>query len=359
MDVTALKSLSFQTLLSFAKEPQELLGTDHPGGKNQIRCLSLKTMTTMTKSGRFLFGAFLLVPYLVVSLSIFLPCAFNIVEAAHPRRRVTIRRERAAYDREITTFTEDGRLAQVEYGLEASMRGSTVGAIQVRLPSKEEDDNNESISSCIIVCIENSSFGKMHRIDDHIWMLTAGLAGDARMLANQARRACQNHRLRYGEAPTTKQAARTTAEFYHQLTRMGGCRPLGCTAILMGVDGTARLFRTDPGGGIEECRFCAAGNSQDTVGRELMTLVENLDGEAPKDNESRSKGIARIAAKMAETFLRLLDKSGKSKRAKLEDGSTLDVWTIQPMKQRRGEMLATCYSGVDKENLHEIVLKRT
>jgi len=315
-------------------------------------------MTVMTKSVRFLFGAFLLVPYLAVSLSLFLPCAINTVEAAHPRRRVTIRRERAAYDREITTFTEDGRLAQVEYGLEASLRGSTVGAIQLRLPSNEGDDSSEPASSCIIVCIENSSFGKMHRIDDHIWMLTAGLAGDARMLANQARRACQNHRLRYGEAPTTKEAARTTAEFYHQLTRMGGCRPLGCTAILMGVDGTARLFRTDPGGGIEECRFCAAGNSQDAVGRELMTLVETLDGEAPKD-ESRSKGIARIAAKMAEKFLRLLDKSGKSKRAKLEEGSTLDVWTIQPMKQRRGEMLATCYSDVDKDNFNEIVLKHT
>jgi 20S proteasome alpha/beta subunit len=327
------------------------------------------------------------VPYLVVSFFLLFTTSnvANVVDAAHPRRRVTIRREGAAYDREITTFSEDGRLPQVEYGLEASLRGSTVGAIKASLllPTTNEDysrgEKNDdttttsatprSLSSCIVVCIENSSFGKMHRIDDHIWMLTAGLAGDARMLANQARRACQNHRLQYGEAPTTEQAARITADFYHQLTRMGGCRPLGCTSILMGVDDSkhARLFRTDPGGGIEECLFCAAGNSQDAVGKELMALVASFDAstdstveacENDGENERRRFGsIARIATTMAEKVLRLLDRDGKSTKGKHPEGTTLDVWTIRPMKHRRGGMLATCYSDVRKDNVNDIVSK--
>ena len=313
----------------------------------------------MMKSQRFLVALTLFLPYLAIPcLLLFSP--INNVQAAHPRRRVTIRRERASYDREITTFTEDGRLAQVEYGLEASLRGSTVGAIQSKLPS---DDDNNSPSSCIVVCIENSSFGKMHRIDDHIWMLTAGLSGDARMLANQARRACQNHRLQYGEAPTTKQVARMTADFYHQLTRMGGCRPLGCTAMLIGVDDSskARLFRTDPGGGFEECRFGAAGNSQDMLGRELMAFVGNLDDDTnEKDTEVASRSIASIAATMADKVLRLLDKSGKSRKGKsIQEGSTLDVWTIQPMKRRRGGMLATCYSDVCRDNVNEIMSQQS
>ena len=325
----------------------------------------------MVASGRFLYAVVFLAPYLVISLLFLLSPSnvFHVVEAAHPRRRVTIRSERAAYDREITTFTEDGRLAQVEYGLEASLRGSTVGAIQLRLFPEKNDGkeaastaNDGSSSSCIVVCIENSSFGKMHRIDDHIWMLTAGLAGDARMLASQARRSCQNHRLQYGEAPTIKQAARITADFYHYLTRMGGCRPLGCTAILMGVDDSSntRLFRTDPGGGVEECRFCAAGYSQDTVGKELMALGASLDdnGETENKSETRSKSsIARIAASMADKILRLLDKRGKSRKGKSQQGTTLDVWTIQPMKHRRGGMLATCYSDVCKDNVNDIVLQ--
>ena len=360
-------------------------------------------------SNRFLFAVVVVVPYLVVSLFLLNSPLYTsvVVDAAHPRRRMTVRREGTSYDREITTFTEDGRLAQVEYGLEASLRGSTVVAIQVKLQpppppppttTEEEGGGNDetespsaasSSSSCIVVCIENSSFGKMHRIDDHLWMLTTGLAGDARMLANQARHACQNHRLQYGEAPTTQQAARITADFYHQLTRMGGCRPLGCTAILMGVDDhdNAKLFRTDPGGGVEECRFCVAGNSQDTMGKELMALVASFDnndgdngsanaGESDEKKERksplgnhqhqhqrnwRSRRIARIATTLADKVVRILDKNGNTRKGKLsstqQQGPTLDVWTIQPMKHRRGGMFATCYSDVRKDNVNEIVLQ--
>jgi len=331
------------------------------------------------------------------------------IEAAQARRRVTFRRDGVAYDREITTFTEDGRLAQVEYGLEASLRGSTVGAIQVRIPAvgseKEIDDNGDddddgndnplplsspASSSCIVVCIEHSSFGKMHRIDDHIWMLTAGLSGDARMLANMARRSCQNHRLRYGEAPTVQQAARITADFHHQLTRMGGCRPMGCTAILMGVDNvngnnaqtqTARLFRTDPGGGFEECRFCAAGKSRDVVSKELMALVGTLDkdendndNDDDDDNDSvekngskirnngKSNRIARSAVTMARCVLRLLDTNSYSKTGGQPTSeteiTTVDVWTIEPREGCRGGMVATCYSDVRKDNVDRILLKQ-
>ena len=143
-----------------------------------------------------------------------------------------------------------------------------------------------------------------------------------------------------------------TADFYHQLTRMGGCRPLGCTAMLLGVDESfTSLFRTDPGGGLEECRFAAAGSSQDTMGRELVAFVASLD-EKSDSNEKDSDADKS----MADRVLRLLDKSGKSRKGKTIEGSTLDVWTIQPMKHRRGGMLATCYSDVCKDNLNEILL---
>eukprot|EP00535_Pseudo-nitzschia_heimii_P001046 CAMPEP_0197188250 /NCGR_PEP_ID=MMETSP1423-20130617/17521_1 /TAXON_ID=476441 /ORGANISM="Pseudo-nitzschia heimii, Strain UNC1101" /LENGTH=373 /DNA_ID=CAMNT_0042640045 /DNA_START=122 /DNA_END=1243 /DNA_ORIENTATION=- len=328
------------------------------------------------------------------------PRTVVVVDAAHPRRRVAMRRQGAAYDREITTFTEDGRLAQVEYGLEASLRGSTVGAI--RFGSDDDDDDDAESdddagggdgasslsSSCVVVCIEHSSFGKMHRIDDHLWMLTAGLSGDARMLADQARRACQNHRLRTGEAPTTLQAARSAAEFYHRLTRIGGCRPLGCSAIFVGVDaadGKAKLVRTDPGGGFEECGVCAAGNRHEAVGKELADLAaaaaaaaktrlgdddddqrsaERHRAGAERGGKKKEGGVSEMASAVAGAILRRLEGNGKAPRkGKAEEPqqqqqqpgrTTLDVWTIQPADGRRGGMLAICYGDVRKDNFDRI-----
>ena len=155
----------------------------------------------------------------------------------------------------------------------------------------------------------------------------------------------------------------------------------------MGVDdfdsnvNAAKLFRTDPGGGVEECRFCVAGNSQDTMGKELMALVASFyttnDGEddngidkhtgesdekkASKTNW-RSRRIARIAFTLADKVIRILDKNGGNTRKEKsssaqQQGPTLDVWTIQPMKHRRGGMFATCYSDVRKDNVNEIVLQ--
>jgi len=315
--------------------------------------------------------------------------AFVNVNAAHSRRRVSYRRENPVYDRDITLFTEDGRLAQVEYGLEASLRGSTVGAIRVPsefLLGEDDFDSDEQQQqgggvegkSIVCICVENSSFGKMHRIDDHIWMLTAGLSGDARMLANRVRTECQRHRLQYGEKTTTEQAARMTADFYHQLTRTGGCRPLGCTAILIGVSdedyggiAATRIFLADPGGGIEECQFCTAGNARSNLGNELKSLVAQFDSNNDRDDKTTigslkssssissidsktrtlTNSVTSIASKMADRFLTKLDE------AKGTTGSTIttkiDVWTIQPMKYRRGEMLATCYSGVQKDNIQD------
>jgi 20S proteasome alpha/beta subunit len=315
----------------------------------------------------------------------------NVVHAAHSRRRPVYRRSGPVYDREITTFTEDGRLAQVEYGLEASVRGSTIGAI--RIPSESLEGGEEG-ESCVCICIENSSFGKMHRIDDHIWMITAGLSGDARMLANRIRTECQNFRLQYGEPPTTKQAAKMTADFYHQLTRLGGCRPLGCTAILIGVSNeeyggiaATRIFLADPGGGVEECQFCTAGagDSRSNLGKELMNLVAQFDNVNNNNDSSKEKGkdddtsvittttttittrtrikksITSVASKMAVQFLMKLDeaKGTTSSTTGLTSSTTttstkIDVWTIQPMKNRRGGMLATCYSGVQKDNIQDV-----
>ena len=242
--------------------------------------------------------------------------------AVHSRRRVVIARERDTYDRVITDFSPDGRLLQVEYGMEAARRGSLIAAARSK--------------AGICLVIHNSSFGKMHRIDHHIWLMTAGLSGDARFLATHLRKSCQQHRLNYGEAPTTEEVAKMAGDFQHYLTRAGGIRPLGCTGVVLGIDpvldedrlGIPRVFQTEPGGIVEACPVCCAiGKASDAVSKDLASL--KLDDVTT---------LEQTALLMAECVL-----------DKVDNPKTVDVWMIEPRSGNRGGMQATCYRRINKE----------
>eukprot|EP00980_Cylindrotheca_fusiformis_P029080 scaffold22713_cov139-Cylindrotheca_fusiformis.AAC.17 len=273
----------------------------------------------------------------------------NLVQGAHSKRRVVVRRAAERYDREITTFSQDGTLEQVEYGREAASRGSAIAAIQT--------------SSGIVVVIQNSSFGKVHRLDHHLWLVTAGLSGDARLLASSLRTTCQSHRISYGEAPTTNQMARSAGELQHETTRTAGARPLGCTAFVLGVDapfdgtsrGTPSLFRTDPGGIVEQCTHCAAGKEMVNIEKIVADLeagkqtgVRNFLGPllGKRKEEENEDELSRLAVSMAEKVLAQLDHISKD--------SSVDVWIIRPNARKRGGMQATCFRNIQKDSLSEI-----
>ena len=210
------------------------------------------------------------------------------VDAAHSARRRPVSstggNNLVKYDREITTFSPDGRLSQVEYALEAARRGSSVMGVKLssQLPGGQNPNNNNRNHEMVIVCVESSSSsssptsstspsdGKVHRIDDHVWMMTSGLSGDARFLATKARSWCQVYKQTYGEAPTPQQVATDCiATYHHDLTRRSGVRPLGCSALIVGVNsrgkesnfgggrtdhnhigGTVSMYQVEPGGGV-------------------------------------------------------------------------------------------------------------
>lgn len=238
-----------------------------------------------------------------------------------------ISREQQRYDRVITEFSPDGRLSQVEYGMEASRRGSTIAAT---FSGKDR----------ICLVIENGSFGKIHRIDHHVWLATSGMSGDARVLASHLRQSCQQYRLNSGERPTIEQVAKMAGGFQHYLTRAGGIRPLGCSAIVLGIDpipdevavsGAPRMFLADPGGVVEPCSdHCAIGKSCDVWTRELAPMLVDEDGE-----------IHRSPAAIVERVLQ-----------RIEDPTTrVDVWIIKPSLERRGGMHSICHQNIDKASI--------
>lgn len=197
--------------------------------------------------------------------------------------------------------------------------------------------------SILVLVAQPKGTTKVHRLDDHLWLFTAGLSGDARALAAHLRANARQHRLSYGEPMTVEEAAKQSAAVQHELTRTGGARPLGCTAIVLGMDpshnkdvGPARLFRTDPGGGLEDCSFCCAGRDQDRLMSKLIQKYEKI----------RARSMSEVIRKLVGYMLQGQDKSKTS----------IDVWLLRPShSQKRAKTDVTCFTEIGSSESLRIV----
>lgn len=266
-------------------------------------------------------------PIFLFALLFCILAACPFTHAAHSRRRVVSRSSSTArYDRSITTFDQTGRLLQVEYGMEAASRGESVVAVWTE--------------GAIYVLVKNSSSQKVHRIDEHLWLFSSGLSGDARALASSLRSSCQQHRLSFGESSTVQQVAREAASLQHQLTRTGGARPLGCTAIVVGIDpssseaaGEMRVFRSDPGGTLDDCLYCAVGKDG---GRLMNEVAKRYDGFESTTQAATVKELLSVMTAVSEE-------------------SAVDVWILEPDSKRRGKTLARCLKNVKVADMDDVV----
>lgn len=167
--------------------------------------------------------------------------------------------QQQAYDRGTTIFSPDGRLYQVEYAREAVKRGT--GSVGVRTPDGVVIAANRSVRSPLM---EQTSVEKIHQVDDHVGIASAGHVADARKLVDVARRRAQTEQLRYGETISVETLTRSVTDHIQEYTQTGGARPFGVALLVAGVEhGEPRLFETDPSGTDYEWQAVAIGGGRE------------------------------------------------------------------------------------------------
>jgi proteasome alpha subunit len=169
--------------------------------------------------------------------------------------------EQQAYDRGITIFSPDGRLYQVEYAREAGKRGTA--SVGVRTEDGVVIAADRHARSPLI---ERDSIEKIHEIDSHVGVASAGHVADARQLIDVARRQAQVNRLRYDEPASVESLTKEITDYIQQYTQTGGARPFGVALLVAGIeDGEPRLFETDPSGTPYEWQAVAIGGSREDI----------------------------------------------------------------------------------------------
>ncbi|KAA9396889.1 archaeal proteasome endopeptidase complex subunit alpha [Haloarcula sp. CBA1130] len=169
--------------------------------------------------------------------------------------------EQQAYDRGITIFSPDGRLYQVEYAREAVKRGTA--SVGVRTADGVVIAADRHARSPLI---ERDSIEKIHEIDSHVGVASAGHVADARQLIDVARRQAQVNRLRYDEPASVESLTKEITDYIQQYTQTGGARPFGVALLVAGIEnGEPRLFETDPSGTPYEWQAVAIGGSREDI----------------------------------------------------------------------------------------------
>jgi proteasome alpha subunit len=169
--------------------------------------------------------------------------------------------QQQAYDRGITIFSPDGRLYQVEYAREAVKRGSA--SVGVRTADGVVLAADRQARSPLI---EAESIEKIHAVDDHVGIASAGHVADARQLVDFARQRAQIDRLRYDEPVGTETLTKEVTDHIQQYTQTGGARPFGVALLIGGIEnGQPRLFEADPSGTPYEWQAVAIGGDREQI----------------------------------------------------------------------------------------------
>jgi 20S proteasome subunit alpha 6 len=197
---------------------------------------------------------------------------------------------KSPYDTDVTVWSPQGRLFQVEYAMEAVKQGSCV----VGLRSKK---------FAVIAAYRSrqSDFAsyqqKIFPIDDHVGCAISGLTADGRVLHSFMRTECLNHRFVY-EAPLNvgrlvNMISQSTL-FVHlithailesqRVTQRYSRRPYGVGLLVAGVDSTGpHLYETCPSGNVYEYFAYALGDRSQSAKTYLEKHFESFDNEE-RDN---------------------------------------------------------------------------
>lgn len=160
---------------------------------------------------------------------------------------------RNQYDNDVTVWSPQGRIHQIEYAMEAVKQGSaTVG-----LKSK---------THAVLIALKRAPSElsahqkKILAIDDNIGISIAGLMADARVLSKFMRTECYNHRYAYGSPMPTARLVTLVGNKSQVPTQRYGRRPFGVGLLVAGYDEQGpHIYQTCPSANFFDCKAMAIG----------------------------------------------------------------------------------------------------
>ncbi|CAM9099379.1 unnamed protein product, partial [Ectocarpus fasciculatus] len=184
---------------------------------------------------------------------------------------------RNQYDTDVTVFSPQGRLHQVEYAMEAVNQGTVVlgarSATHVVLAALKRLPNELA-----------SHQQKLHKIDDNLGVGTSGMTADGRSIVKHMRTEALNHKYVYGTQIQGNRLALDLADMHQRCTQSYVRRPYGVGLLIAAYDQTGpHLYFTEPSGSYFEYVAMAIGSRSQTSKTYLEKEFDNFSSATPEE----------------------------------------------------------------------------
>jgi len=160
---------------------------------------------------------------------------------------------RNQYDNDVTVWSPQGRLHQVEYAMEAVKQGAATVGLKNR-------------THAVLVALKRASSElsahqkKVMPIDTHVGVSIAGLTADARILSRWMRSECLNARYSTDRPLPVSRLISELGNKMQVCTQRDGSRPYGVGFLVAGYDESGpHIYQTCPSANYFDCKAMAIG----------------------------------------------------------------------------------------------------
>ncbi|KAF7683622.1 putative proteasome subunit alpha type-3 [Astathelohania contejeani] len=191
-------------------------------------------------------------------------------------------------DNKTNTFTEEGRILQVEYAIKNVSKGGTIigmvcqdGVILMGLKKGSIQKQNE----------------KIYKISNEIYSAICGTFSDALQLIGYGRLKAQEFQEEMDAPIPLSTFCRQIGELKQAFTQGGGMRLFGVSLLYAGMmNGEYCLYSTDPSGTYTKWKAMAYGENEDAINSAFKNDLPNEE----MNMERGFKEILKILVKVRE-----------------------------------------------------------
>lgn len=233
---------------------------------------------------------------------------------------------RNQYDSDVSVWSPQGRLFQLEYACEAVKQGSaTIGlkskthALLIALKRAQND-----------LCDHHA---KIVPVSSHCSLSMSGLTADGRSMTEFMRQECLNEEFVYNRNLELSALVSRVGDKMQLPTQQAGARPFGVGLLVIGYDTTGpHLFEIQPNANFYDCKAMAIGARSQSARTYIEKHLDKLDGTSDMSIDELIKYGLEALRETLPSEMELSEKNisisyvSKGEEVCLKDNESVNKW---------------------------------